>query len=316
MKCLPSTFHPQKLVILELPHSKMTTIWMQNTAPEVFDKLTTLDMSYSLDLTTPDFSKFPCLESLILEGCKSLKEVHISIGSLLRLVSLNLKYCCNVTSLSNLKQLEFLNVTGCRGLTEIQGLEKLTSLKELHLGGCRSSLLAHILTKRFFQIYSGFGHQINIYIQAVEFPDWIRQSLDWIRQSSETGSTASFNMPPNVSHNFLAMILCFKNWGIVTYSKTTYSVKNTTSGFIWSGSFDNNHPEANIVVVPRSIFSLEDADQRIELTANAEILWIHLLCRTEITMIDQSLSPKNRFWRRSGAVQRQQEKERKRVIKR
>lgn len=98
----------------------------------------------------------------------------------------------------------------------------------------------------------------------------------------------SFNLPAKVSRNFLAVILCFKHWGIVTYGNTTYSVKNTTSGFIWSGSFDNNHPDAHIIIVPRSIFSLKDGDESIELTADAEILGIHLLYRTEITMIDQS----------------------------
>ncbi|KAK1382384.1 hypothetical protein POM88_020119 [Heracleum sosnowskyi] len=214
-------------------------MWEKNMASEVFDKLTTLDMSYSLDLTTtPDFSELPCLKTLILE--------------------------------------------------EIQGLEELTSLRELYLGGCKSSLLASILTRRIFQIYSGVGHQIRIYIQAVEFPDWIRQLPDWIQQSSTFGSTASFNLPPYVSHNFLAMILCFKNWGVVTYGKQPYSIKNTRSGFIWNGSYNNNYPEVQIIIVPRSIFSFKDGDERIEITANAEILGIHLLHRTEITMIDQS----------------------------
>ncbi|KAK1382385.1 hypothetical protein POM88_020120 [Heracleum sosnowskyi] len=95
-------------------------------------------------------------------------------------------------------------------------------------------------------IYSGFGHEIKIYIQAVEFPDWIRQLPDWIRQSSDIGSTVSFNLPPNVSHNLLAVILCFKHWGVVTHGKTPYSVENTTSGFTWRGSFDNYDPEANL----------------------------------------------------------------------
>ncbi|KAK1382386.1 hypothetical protein POM88_020121 [Heracleum sosnowskyi] len=144
-------------------------------------------------------------------------------------------------------------------------------------GGCKSSLVSYILTRRFFQIYMGFGHEIKLYIQEVEFPDWIRQLPDWIGQSSTLGSRVSINLPPNVSHDFLALILCFKHWGVVTYKKTTYSVKNTTSGFIWSGSFDNDYPEAQIIIVPRSIFSLEDGDQRIELRANAEILGIHLL---------------------------------------
>ncbi|KAL8087618.1 hypothetical protein AgCh_037679 [Apium graveolens] len=100
LKCLPSEFYPLKLVILELHHSNIRTMWELNMVPHVFEKLKTLDISGSEDLTTtPDFTKLPCLETVHLKGCKSLEEVHISIGNLVRLVSLDLHGCVKLRSL-------------------------------------------------------------------------------------------------------------------------------------------------------------------------------------------------------------------------
>ncbi|XP_063938664.1 TMV resistance protein N-like [Daucus carota subsp. sativus] len=562
LKCLPSEFYPQNLVVLKLPHSKLRIAWEVTMASQIFEKLMTLDLSDSLELTTtPDFTKFPCLETLNLEGCKSLEEVHISIGSLVKLVSLNLGGCvnlrclpdticnltalkrldivscrrlqalpaelgniksleelnaeeltvsklpdsigclsklvvlelsynknlenipdsicnlralevlcisgcssvealplklgnieslrkldaeglsvlklpdsigclgklvelrlssnnyletlpgnvcnlralevlsisdcrslkalpvqcgniqslkvlnateltvsklpdsigclfklvqlrlnnnenleslpdsvCNMRSLQNLeiedccrllyivklppnlkwirangctsmkrlhvyslKQLETLNLrncsalaeilgleelaslevlhlTGCSSLTEIQGLKQLTSIRILDLGGCNSSL-ACTSSKCFFEIYSGFGHEIKIYTSA-EFPDWINESLD-LSESANSESTLSLNLVPDVSHNFLAMILCFTHLGGYINYVSTYSVKNIRSDFVWTGSFYiNNGPL--MIIVPRSDFPVTEGDDKIELTApRVKIHGIHLLYKTE-----------------------------------
>lgn len=53
------------------------------------------------------------------------------------------------------------------------------------------------------------------------------------------------------------------------------------------GSFDNHNHESLMVVVPRTIFSVKDGDHRIELTSDAEILGIHVMCNTEIPKIDE-----------------------------
>ncbi|XP_074355613.1 TMV resistance protein N-like isoform X2 [Apium graveolens] len=138
LHCLPSEFHPQKLVILSLPCSKMKTMWELHMVSEVFENLKTLNMVHSLDLmTTPDFTKFPRLEILNLEGCKSLKEVHISIGSLGRLVFLNLFGCVNLRSLPgsicSLTALNVLKVGYCNSLEALPtNLGKIKSLKELN----------------------------------------------------------------------------------------------------------------------------------------------------------------------------------------
>ncbi|KAK1352141.1 hypothetical protein POM88_053645 [Heracleum sosnowskyi] len=70
-----------------------------------------------------------------------------------------------------------------------------------------------------------------------------------------------------------------------------YSVKNTTSGFIWrsdSLSLPLSENDSLMVIVPGSIFSITDEDHRIELTANnyVKIVGIHLLYKTETKTIE------------------------------
>lgn len=59
-----------------------------------------LDLSSCKYLTrTPDFSKYSCLERLILEGCTELKVIDSSIGKVKSLKHLNLKDCVPLLSL-------------------------------------------------------------------------------------------------------------------------------------------------------------------------------------------------------------------------
>lgn len=129
------------------------------------------------------------------------------------------------------------------------------------------------------QILSEFGHQINIYIGSEDFPDWISQSRNL------RGSTTSLYLRPNVSHNLLGMILCFKH--LEDFDLIEYSVENTTSRFILQGKLNNYNHDSLMVIVPTSIFPVIDGDSRIKLrTINADILVIHLLYKDEITTID------------------------------
>ncbi|KAL1828158.1 hypothetical protein ACET3Z_006570 [Daucus carota] len=201
---------------------------------------------------------FSNLKSLELNDC-----IH-----LLSIIELppNLKYitangCTSLETLphlSNLKQLEELDLAYCSGLTEILGLEELSALEVLQLTGCSSTLVSYLLTKRLFQIYSEFGHSIHIYAPLPDIPDWISQS--------SVGDKMCIDLPPIVSYDFLGMILCFKHLGVDKGYLTNYSVKNRTSDFIWRSSFGISSHESLIVIVPRSIFSVRDGDDRIELT--------------------------------------------------
>ena len=93
---------------------------------KVLASLKVLNLSYSMYLTkTPDFSRLPSLEQLILKDCPSLCQVHQSIGFLCNLRLLNLKGC---TSLSNLPReiykLKSLNALILSGCSKIFLLEK------------------------------------------------------------------------------------------------------------------------------------------------------------------------------------------------
>ncbi|XP_050160141.1 disease resistance protein RUN1-like isoform X23 [Malus sylvestris] len=100
-----------------------------------------LDVSHSHGLSeTIDFSLFPNLEELILVDCTSLKNVHESIGSLERLVYLNIKDCKNLRKLPKnmcmLKSLETLILSGCSNLDEFpMEMMKMESLKVLETDG-------------------------------------------------------------------------------------------------------------------------------------------------------------------------------------
>ena len=93
---------------------------------KVWVSLKVLNLSHSKYLTkTPDFSRLPSLEQLILKDCPSLREVHRSIGCLYNLTLLNLKDCTGLRNLPReiymLKSLKTLIVSGC---SKIDLLEK------------------------------------------------------------------------------------------------------------------------------------------------------------------------------------------------
>lgn len=97
-------------------------------------KLKILNLSHSHGLTrSPDFSKFPNLEQLILKDCTSLSKVHQSIGHLERLVLVNLKDCKLLKdltrSLYHSKSIAFLVLSGCPRLGNLaEDLGEMVSL--------------------------------------------------------------------------------------------------------------------------------------------------------------------------------------------
>ena len=71
----------------------------------------------------PNFLQAPHLESLVIEGCTSLVQVHESIGYLKGLVTLNLRDCKNIKNLPksifNLESLETLDLSCCSSLEKV-----------------------------------------------------------------------------------------------------------------------------------------------------------------------------------------------------
>ncbi|KAJ4958638.1 hypothetical protein NE237_025749 [Protea cynaroides] len=134
LKNIPVNFRLDNLVVLDMQYSSFKMVWKET---KFLKRLKILNLSHSNHLTrTPDFSGFPSLEKLMLEGCTSLVEVHQSIGHLNSLVLLNLKDCKNLKnlpdSISKLKALQSLILTGCSKLDKLpENLEEMDSLTEL-----------------------------------------------------------------------------------------------------------------------------------------------------------------------------------------
>nr|XP_028953038.1 disease resistance-like protein DSC1 [Malus domestica] len=100
-------------------------------------RLKILNLNHSVSLIkSPDFSQVPDLEELILEGCWSLSEIHLSIGQLQKLSLVNLINCRMLRSLPRdfykLKSVETLLLSGCYKLREVhEDLGEMISLRIL-----------------------------------------------------------------------------------------------------------------------------------------------------------------------------------------
>ena len=88
---------------------------------------------------TPDFTKIPILEKLVLENCMNLREIHPSIGVHKKLTLLNLKGCKNLRSLPRkfeMESLEILILSECSNLKRIPEFgENMEHVTTLHLDG-------------------------------------------------------------------------------------------------------------------------------------------------------------------------------------
>jgi Leucine-rich repeat (LRR) protein len=101
------------------------------------EKLKILNLSHSKYLTsTPDFSKLPNLEKLIMKDCPRLSEVHQSIGNLRNLLLINLEDCTSLNNLpeniNQLKSLTTLILSGCSKIDKLEeGIVQMESLTTL-----------------------------------------------------------------------------------------------------------------------------------------------------------------------------------------
>ncbi|XP_040365786.1 disease resistance protein RPV1 isoform X2 [Rosa chinensis] len=161
LSVIPKEFYQPNLVAIDLRFSKLTHVW-EDTG--VLENLKILNLGHShYLLESPDFSKLPNLEKLILKDCKSLSKVHKSIGHLKRLVLVNLKDCKVLKALPGsfykLKTIKTLVLSGCSrfekfgknlgnmeslttlqadktALTKVPSVGNLYCLRELSLVGC------------------------------------------------------------------------------------------------------------------------------------------------------------------------------------
>ncbi|XP_023535306.1 TMV resistance protein N-like [Cucurbita pepo subsp. pepo] len=143
LKFLPSNFHPTNLLELELPSSSIHQLWKDSKR---FDTLKVINLSDSKFLSkTPDFSRVPNLERLVLSGCVSLYQLHQSLGSLKHLIQLDLKDCKQLSNIPFNISLESLNILVLSGCSSLKNFPKISgnmnNLLELHLDGTSIKVL-------------------------------------------------------------------------------------------------------------------------------------------------------------------------------
>ncbi|KAK3430276.1 hypothetical protein EUGRSUZ_E01807 [Eucalyptus grandis] len=137
-----TSFSLRKLVILDLLRSNITKEWDGWSHIQRARNLKVLNLTGCQELReTPDLSFNVNLVQLILEGCRSLVQIHPSISHLKRLVILNLKDCYHLRMLPDemgeLDSLEQL-LLDSTSIEEIPEWRKVKKLKILSLVECKS----------------------------------------------------------------------------------------------------------------------------------------------------------------------------------
>ncbi|XP_049388263.1 disease resistance protein RUN1-like [Solanum stenotomum] len=134
LKCIPSNFPAEKLVILNMKGSNIEEFGLNLQYCRSLKKLNLSDCKRLR--STPNFRGSQSLETLWLENCSSLKEIHPSIGNLDRLTDLQLNGCKKISdlpsSICQLKSLEYLSINDCLSLqtlpADIGDMQSLRSL--------------------------------------------------------------------------------------------------------------------------------------------------------------------------------------------
>ncbi|PWA85554.1 disease resistance protein (TIR-NBS-LRR class) [Artemisia annua] len=152
---LPKTFQANNLVGLDIYYSKMVQLWKDGEEKACL-KLRFLNFTYSHRLRTLDLSVAPNIETLILEHCWNLVEVHFQVTPNLKelliydcisfeklhmpavspkLISLNLTHCLKMRNLhlGITPNLETLRLTNCTDMVELCMPVECPKLVTLHL---------------------------------------------------------------------------------------------------------------------------------------------------------------------------------------
>ncbi|RVW79813.1 Disease resistance-like protein DSC1 [Vitis vinifera] len=230
-KSLPSTFHPEKLVELKMSFSRLEQLWEGNKS---FQKLKFIKLSHSQHLIkTPDFSGAPNLRRIILVGCTSLVKVHPSIGTLKKLIFLDLEGCKNLKSFSSsihMESLQILNLAGCSKLKkfpEVQGamynlpelslkgtaikglplsIEYLNGLALLNLGECKS---LESLPSCIFKLKSLKTLILSNCLRLKKLPE-IRENMESLKELF-LDDTGLRELPSSIEHLNELVLLQMKN---------------------------------------------------------------------------------------------------------
>ncbi|KAJ9560914.1 hypothetical protein OSB04_006074 [Centaurea solstitialis] len=120
----PRNFQPMKLCYLELGWCSIKQLWK---GYKLLPKIEVLNLSFSSNLVrTPDLTGLPCLETLILKCCNSLKEIHPSIGYHEGLTFVDMERCRSLEKfppIIRMKKLETLLLPCCFKLCKFPNIQ-------------------------------------------------------------------------------------------------------------------------------------------------------------------------------------------------
>ncbi|KAJ0763415.1 putative P-loop containing nucleoside triphosphate hydrolase, leucine-rich repeat domain superfamily [Helianthus annuus] len=141
LKRFPPIIQMQMLETLNLSRCKELQQFPDIQSNKSLPNLKILNLSFCGKLIkTPDFEGLPCLERLILEYCESLEEIHPSIGSHKRLVSVDMSHCKRLKRfppIIQMQMLETLDLSGCLELQQFPDIQSnMDSLVTLKLSYC------------------------------------------------------------------------------------------------------------------------------------------------------------------------------------
>ncbi|KAM5557198.1 TMV resistance protein N-like [Rosa sericea] len=135
LQSLPSTFFPKNLVRLDMSRSHIRELWKGIKPLQNLKVIKLRHCQYLVKI--PDLTEVINLETLRLDGCSSLFEVHSSIFALQNLHLLDLSGCKKLKILPkriHMKSLQTLCLSGCSNLEkfpEISGIMKELSMLRL-----------------------------------------------------------------------------------------------------------------------------------------------------------------------------------------
>ncbi|TQE06498.1 hypothetical protein C1H46_007869 [Malus baccata] len=131
LQVIPEDFNQPNLVDIDLSGSNIE-LWNDNVSLE---NLKFLNLGSCENLKeSPDFSRIPNIERLILEACESLSKIHHSIVQLKNLKYLSVENCKNLQEIPDLPtKLEILKADECIALEKMPNFSEMSSMVELHL---------------------------------------------------------------------------------------------------------------------------------------------------------------------------------------
>ncbi|KAI3440396.1 uncharacterized protein J3R85_003456 [Psidium guajava] len=140
-----TSIHLENLIMLDLSWSKVTESWGGWKGIKV-ERLKVLNLTGCVDLlVTPSFSCYPNLEILILERCSRLVYLDPSINNLKLLVTLNLRFCPELSMLpeemDGMNALEELLIDGTSIREVPASIGKMVRLQILSATNCFSLVL-------------------------------------------------------------------------------------------------------------------------------------------------------------------------------